>query len=113
MPYHTPNPNPNPKAQHKLELTHDPHAVLLSALWYCHKRGREVRLEREASEREAAAASAAVDEAAGGSRVEELPDDPQLPAARNANGKDNENDNEHVRVFPPPSSETAAAMAGK
>lgn len=37
-------------------------------LWYCHKRGREVRLEREASE-------------ASSGRVEELPDDPALLAA--------------------------------
>lgn len=44
--------------------------VLLFVLWYCHKRGREVRLEREKSE-------SAVD---GSSRIEELPDDPALPA---------------------------------
>jgi hypothetical protein len=42
-------------------------------LWYCHKRGREVRLEREKSEAEAAAAVDA------GDRIEELPDDPALP----------------------------------
>ena len=42
--------------------------VLMTVLWYCHKRGREVRLEKEASE--------AVE-----GRVEELPDDPALPAA--------------------------------
>ncbi|KAI0599420.1 hypothetical protein F4775DRAFT_551320 [Biscogniauxia sp. FL1348] len=53
--------------------------LLLSALWYCHKRGREVRLEREASEA-AAAAAAAEDPIDGRERVEELPDDPQLPA---------------------------------
>ncbi|KAI1079536.1 hypothetical protein F5B20DRAFT_543908 [Whalleya microplaca] len=44
--------------------------LLLSVLWYCHKRGRETRLEREASEN-------AVD---GADRIEELPDDPLLPA---------------------------------
>ncbi|KAK6853304.1 hypothetical protein PG990_009587 [Apiospora arundinis] len=45
--------------------------LLLSALWYCHKRGREVRLEAEAAAR---------DPIDGSSRIEELPDDPQLPA---------------------------------
>jgi hypothetical protein len=51
-------------------------------LWYCHKRGREVRLEREKS-----AAETPVD---GSDRIEELPDDPLLPgpeaapASRNA-----------------------------
>ncbi|RYO92885.1 hypothetical protein DL766_009137 [Monosporascus sp. MC13-8B] len=63
--------------------------LLLSALWYCHKRGREVRLEREAAE------AANADPVDGGSRVEELPDDPQLlpgpeptssPAASSRNG---------------------------
>ncbi|RYP10243.1 hypothetical protein DL764_000735 [Monosporascus ibericus] len=62
--------------------------LLLSALWYCHKRGREVRLEREAAE------AADADPVDGGSRVEELPDDPQLlpgpesssPAAPSRNG---------------------------
>jgi hypothetical protein len=44
--------------------------VLLFVLWYCHKRGREVRLEKEASENE-------ID---GSDRIEELPDDPALPA---------------------------------
>lgn len=39
-------------------------------LWYCHKRGREVRLEAEAAAR-------AID---GKDRIEELPDDPVLPA---------------------------------
>lgn len=39
-------------------------------LWYCHKRGREVRLEQELSD-------TAID---GGDRIEELPDDPLLPA---------------------------------
>lgn len=47
-------------------------------LWYCHKRGREVRLEQEKAEAEAAAA---VD---GADRVEELADDPQLPAGESA-----------------------------
>jgi hypothetical protein len=45
-------------------------------LWYCHKRGREVRLEREKSETEAP-----ID---GSERIEELPDDPQLPAPETA-----------------------------
>lgn len=45
--------------------------VLLSVLWYCHKRGRETRLEREAGVQ---------DPIDGGTRIEELPDDPQLPA---------------------------------
>ena len=40
--------------------------VLLFVLWYCHKRGREVRLEREGT-------------VEAGSRIEELPDDPALP----------------------------------
>ncbi|KAI3318449.1 hypothetical protein HD806DRAFT_315881 [Xylariaceae sp. AK1471] len=53
--------------------------LLLSMLWYCHKRGREVRLEREASD--AAVADDRTDETIDGQpRVEELPDDPQLPA---------------------------------
>lgn len=41
-------------------------------LWYCHKRGREVRLDREKS-----ATENPID---GSDRVEELPDDPLLPA---------------------------------
>lgn len=49
--------------------------VLLFVLWYCHKRGREVRLEKEASENE-------ID---GGDRIEELPDDPALPAPSSSN----------------------------
>ncbi|KAB5577847.1 hypothetical protein GE09DRAFT_1214054 [Coniochaeta sp. 2T2.1] len=44
--------------------------LLLFVLWYCHKRGREVRLEKED-------AANAVD---GSDRIEELPDDPALPA---------------------------------
>ncbi|ETS83252.1 hypothetical protein PFICI_05128 [Pestalotiopsis fici W106-1] len=44
--------------------------LLLSVLWYCHKRGREVRLEKEAAEQD--------DPLHGVDRVEELPDDPQL-----------------------------------
>ncbi|KAH7375794.1 hypothetical protein B0T11DRAFT_13395 [Plectosphaerella cucumerina] len=44
--------------------------LLLLVLWYCHKRGRETRLERERSQQ-------SVD---GAGRVEELPDDPMLPA---------------------------------
>jgi hypothetical protein len=41
-------------------------------LWYCHKRGREVRLEKQQSD-----AAAGIDD---GDRIEELPDDPLLPA---------------------------------
>ncbi|KAI1126295.1 hypothetical protein F5Y10DRAFT_245301 [Nemania abortiva] len=55
--------------------------LLLSMLWYCHKRGREVRLEREATEA-AEAEGVKVDEAIGGPRVEELPDDPMLDAPK-------------------------------
>ncbi|KAL8372136.1 hypothetical protein RB595_001773 [Gaeumannomyces hyphopodioides] len=43
--------------------------LLLFVLWYCHKRGREVRLEAERT-------------TDAGDRIEELPDDPQLPAPR-------------------------------
>lgn len=46
--------------------------VLMFVLWYCHKRGREVRLEKEKSD-----AEAPID---GSDRIEELPDDPLLPA---------------------------------
>ncbi|RYP50973.1 hypothetical protein DL768_003639 [Monosporascus sp. mg162] len=87
--------------------------LLLSALWYCHKRGREVRLEREAAE------AADADPVDGGSRVEELPDDPQLlpapesssPRAPSRDGggatgdgpRDVEGDgNQHVEVSRPP-----------
>ncbi|KAK5657738.1 hypothetical protein OQA88_2811 [Cercophora sp. LCS_1] len=52
--------------------------LLLFVLWYCHKRGREVRLEKEKSEAEAAVG--VVD----GERIEELPDDPALPAPTGA-----------------------------
>ncbi|KAI0425217.1 hypothetical protein F5Y09DRAFT_322255 [Xylaria sp. FL1042] len=57
--------------------------LLLSMLWYCYKRGRDVRLEREASDAAVAAgrkANADVDdnEIEGRPRVEELPDDPML-----------------------------------
>jgi len=45
-------------------------SILMFVLWYCHKRGREVRLEREKS----------VDPIDESDRIEELPDDPQLPA---------------------------------
>ncbi|TLS29370.1 hypothetical protein PpBr36_00940 [Pyricularia pennisetigena] len=41
--------------------------LLLFVLWYCHKRGREVRLEGERTTE-------------AGDRIEELPDDPLLPA---------------------------------
>lgn len=47
--------------------------MLLFVLWYCHKRGRETRLEREKSE--------VID---GSGRVEELEDDPALPAPESA-----------------------------
>ncbi|CAH0001444.1 unnamed protein product [Clonostachys byssicola] len=43
--------------------------LLMFVLWYCYKRGKEVRLEKEAQ--------GVVD---GADRIEELPDDPQLPA---------------------------------
>ncbi|KAL8399827.1 hypothetical protein RB594_000300 [Gaeumannomyces avenae] len=43
--------------------------LLLFVLWYCHKRGREVRLEGERTTE-------------AGDRIEELPDDLQLPAPR-------------------------------
>ena len=43
--------------------------VLMFVLWYCYKRGREERLKGEEE--------GAVD---GGDRIEELPDDPALPA---------------------------------
>lgn len=49
--------------------------LLLFVLWYCHKRGREVRLEKEEKERQEAVGT--VD---GADRIEELPDDPALPA---------------------------------
>lgn len=51
-------------------LANPPYPVLLFVLWYCHKRGREVRLEREKSGRP--------EESDG--RIEELPDDLALPA---------------------------------
>ncbi|TRX93661.1 hypothetical protein FHL15_005337 [Xylaria flabelliformis] len=58
--------------------------LLLSMLWYCHKRGREVRLEREAEEEkakvEAEAEGKENDTIDGQARVEELPDDPMLAA---------------------------------
>ncbi|KAM0349010.1 hypothetical protein ACHAPU_003945 [Fusarium lateritium] len=56
--------------------------LLMFVLWYCHKRGREVRLDREKS-----ASETPID---GRDRIEELPDDPLLPgpeaaaASRNA-----------------------------
>ncbi|KAI0860605.1 hypothetical protein F4860DRAFT_198767 [Xylaria cubensis] len=56
--------------------------LLLSMLWYCHKRGREVRLEREAEEEKAKAEAEGKenDTIDGQARVEELPDDPMLDA---------------------------------
>ncbi|KAM3561854.1 hypothetical protein ARSEF4850_003014 [Beauveria asiatica] len=44
-------------------------SLLLFVLWYCYKRGREVRLEREKTDN-------VID---GSDRFEELPDDPMLP----------------------------------
>ncbi|KAH7160295.1 hypothetical protein B0J13DRAFT_540919 [Dactylonectria estremocensis] len=46
--------------------------LLMFVLWYCHKRGREVRLEKEKAD-----AETPID---GSDRIEELPDDPLLPA---------------------------------
>lgn len=46
--------------------------VLMFVLWYCHKRGREVRLERERS-------TSAVE---AGSRIEELSDGDSLVESR-------------------------------
>ncbi|KAH8162573.1 hypothetical protein CIB48_g5666 [Xylaria polymorpha] len=54
--------------------------LLLSMLWYCHKRGREVRLEREAAGEKAAAEGKGDDAVDGRDRVKELPDDPMLAA---------------------------------
>ncbi|KAI0159762.1 hypothetical protein GGR57DRAFT_458617 [Xylariaceae sp. FL1272] len=57
--------------------------LLLSMLWYCYKRGREVRLELEEAEKgkgkevEGETNDEMID---GRPRVEELPDDPQLAA---------------------------------
>ncbi|EMR63413.1 putative ring-like domain-containing protein [Eutypa lata UCREL1] len=88
--------------------------LLLSVLWYCYKRGREVRLESEASEK-VAAATEVIDESA---RVEELPDDPQLPGPSSpgvvagavpfSTRPEGAEENEHVKVFPPPTREAAA-----
>ncbi|GAP82750.1 putative ring-like domain-containing protein [Rosellinia necatrix] len=64
--------------------------LLLSMLWYCYKRGREVRLEQEAADAAAAAAATADaegktdDTIEGRPRVEELPDDPMLTSAATA-----------------------------
>ncbi|KAI1065583.1 hypothetical protein LB507_000980 [Fusarium sp. FIESC RH6] len=55
--------------------------LLMFVLWYCHKRGREVRLEREKS-----AAETPLD---GSSRIEELPDDPLLPGPEEATARRN------------------------
>ncbi|KPM42423.1 hypothetical protein AK830_g4138 [Neonectria ditissima] len=46
--------------------------LLMFVLWYCHKRGREVRLEKAKTDGETP-----ID---GSGRIEELPDDPLLPA---------------------------------
>ena len=64
--------------------------MLLFVLWYCHKRGRETRIERERTE-------SAVD---GEDRVEELPDDPQLTGPR-------------TEVTSPEQTETEAAEASR
>jgi len=48
--------------------------LLMFVLWYCHKRGREIRLEKEKSD-----AEGNID---GSSRIEELPDDPLLSEPR-------------------------------
>ncbi|KAI0400678.1 hypothetical protein F4802DRAFT_584133 [Xylaria palmicola] len=67
--------------------------LLLSMLWYCYRRGREVRLEREAEEAEEAAARAegrtTTDDNTieGRARVEELPDDPMLAAPETAGAR--------------------------
>lgn len=67
--------------------------LLMSMLWYCYKRGREVRLEQEAAEAEAAAKAENGDgngddngdeTIEGKPRVEELPDDPMLAPAATA-----------------------------
>jgi len=50
--------------------------LLLFVLWYCHKRGKEERLIREKSE--------LVGVVDGSGRIEELPDDPTLPAPATA-----------------------------
>ncbi|KAI0502764.1 hypothetical protein F5B22DRAFT_652768 [Xylaria bambusicola] len=60
--------------------------LLLSMLWYCYKRGREVRLEREASEKNEAEGGKDDEVIEGRPRVEELPDDPMLTAAAPAPG---------------------------
>lgn len=70
--------------------------LLLSVLWYCHKRGRETRLEREAG---------AKDPIDGSARIEELPDDPQLPAAGQSSRSEG--------VNLPPLPVGAAAQSGK
>ncbi|KAI0202497.1 hypothetical protein F4808DRAFT_421809 [Astrocystis sublimbata] len=63
--------------------------LLMSMLWYCHKRGREVRLEQEEEERKKAAGETGGDTIEGQPRVEELPDDPMLEgAAATAAGAD-------------------------
>ncbi|KAG5973805.1 hypothetical protein E4U58_004138 [Claviceps cyperi] len=62
-------------------------SILLFVLWYCHKRGRQVRLEGERT----------VD---GSHRIEELPDDLALPAPEDlqAVGALSEQEHEEVRV---------------
>ncbi|KAI1269019.1 hypothetical protein F5Y18DRAFT_373341 [Xylariaceae sp. FL1019] len=56
--------------------------LLLSMLWYCYKRGREVRLEAEEAEKGKLEEEGRTDDEMieGRPRVEELPDDPLLAA---------------------------------
>ena len=73
-----------------------PSKVLLFVLWYCHKRGREVRLDREGRENSTG-------------RVEELPDDLPLPAPERGSSnaetptivEPSENNSDH-QLPPPP-----------
>ncbi|CAJ2512793.1 Uu.00g009120.m01.CDS01 [Anthostomella pinea] len=84
--------------------------LLLSALWYCYKRGREERLDGEA----AAAAGSPID---AGDRVEELPDDPLLPApesgaaAKKPWEDEGEKSTQGVKLPPPPVGEHAVPSA--
>lgn len=72
--------------------------LLLFVLWYCHKRGREVRLDKEEKEK-----TGTVD---GSSRIEELPDDPALPdpgpgSSRTRTRSSGSGAGSHVVVEPP------------
>lgn len=64
--------------------------VLLFVLWYCYKRGRDVRLEREKTE-------TTIND---NDRFEELPDDPTLPAPPRTE-------------VTPPEEETTATSSGR